>query len=184
MQMKFEIKSRWSGSVLFSVETDSWKLALEAAVKSGAVLRGADLRGAVLRGAVLRGAVLSDADLRGAVLSGAVLSDADLSGAEGLPQAPVIPNIDARILRAIESGGSLDMSHWHICETTHCRAGWACVLAGYAGGILEAKTSPYLAGKLIYEASRPGVAAPNFFASNEAAFEDIRAWAAKDPIKE
>jgi len=30
--MKFEIKSRFDSSVLFSIETESWKLALEAAV--------------------------------------------------------------------------------------------------------------------------------------------------------
>jgi pentapeptide repeat protein len=59
--MKFEIKSRFDSSVLFSVETESLKRALELAVKQGADLRGADLRGADLRGADLRGA-----DLRGA----------------------------------------------------------------------------------------------------------------------
>ena len=59
--MKIEIKSRWTGSVLFSLETEILKLCLEAAVKQGADLRGADLQGADLRGADLRGA-----DLRGA----------------------------------------------------------------------------------------------------------------------
>ena len=54
--MKIEIKSRWSGSVLFSLETDSMRLCLEAAAKSGANLYGADLRGANLRGADLYGA--------------------------------------------------------------------------------------------------------------------------------
>ena len=46
--MKFEIKSRFSGVVLFSLETESLKLTLEAAVKSGADLYGADLRDADL----------------------------------------------------------------------------------------------------------------------------------------
>jgi hypothetical protein len=95
--MKFEIKSRWTGNVLFSLECDSWKVCVEAAVKSRADLRGADLSDAVLSGADLRdadlrdadlsgadlrGADLRDADLRDAVLSGAVLSGADLSGAD------------------------------------------------------------------------------------------------------
>jgi hypothetical protein len=44
--MKIEIKSRWDASVLFSVETDSLKLAVEAAIKSGAYLAGAYLEGA------------------------------------------------------------------------------------------------------------------------------------------
>ena len=60
--MKFEIKSRWSGSVLFSLETDSLKLCVEAAVKAKAYLGDADLRGADLRGADLRGADLRGAD--------------------------------------------------------------------------------------------------------------------------
>ena len=80
--MKFEIKSRFSGAVLFSLETDSLKLCVEAAVKSGANLSGADLRGAHLYGADLRGAHLYGADLRGAHLYGADLRGADLSGAD------------------------------------------------------------------------------------------------------
>lgn len=49
--MKFEIKHRFSGSVLFSLECGSLKLCVEAAVKGGADLRGANLRGADLGGA-------------------------------------------------------------------------------------------------------------------------------------
>jgi uncharacterized protein YjbI with pentapeptide repeats len=89
--MKFEIKNRWNGSLIFGTEANSLKLAVEQAVISkvslrDAVLRGADLRYAVLSGAVMSSAILigadmSDADLSDADLSGAVLSDADLSGA-------------------------------------------------------------------------------------------------------
>ena len=57
--MKFEIISRWTDAVLFSLETSSMKLTLQAAVKSGADLTDADLRGAVLTGADLRGADLT-----------------------------------------------------------------------------------------------------------------------------
>ncbi len=83
---KFEIKSRFSGSLLFSLETESIKLCVEAAVKSradlsGAYLGGANLSSADLSGADLRGANLSSADLSGAYLRGANLSSADLSGA-------------------------------------------------------------------------------------------------------
>ena len=49
--MKFEIKSRWTGSVLFSVETETLKLAVELGVQSGANLYGADLYGADLSSA-------------------------------------------------------------------------------------------------------------------------------------
>lgn len=54
--MLFKIKHRFSGSVLFSLETESLKLCVEAAVKDGADLSGADLRGANLDGANLYGA--------------------------------------------------------------------------------------------------------------------------------
>ena len=54
--MKFEIKSWVNSSLLFSIETDSLKLAVELAVKQGANLRGANLGGANLRGANLGGA--------------------------------------------------------------------------------------------------------------------------------
>ena len=45
----FEIKNRFTGSVLFSLETDSLKLCVEAAVKNGSDLRDSDLRGAKIR---------------------------------------------------------------------------------------------------------------------------------------
>ena len=69
--MKIEIKSRFSGNVLFAHECEgnSVKVTLLEAIKAGADLRGADLRGANLSGANLSGADLSCADLRGADLS-------------------------------------------------------------------------------------------------------------------
>ena len=51
----FEVK-HLNGSVLFSLETTSMKLCVEAAVKSGSDLSGSDLRGSNLRGSNLRGA--------------------------------------------------------------------------------------------------------------------------------
>jgi len=79
--MKFEIKSRFSGKVLFSLETKSLKLCVEAAVKAGANLWGANLRGANLWGANLRGANLGGADLQYADLWGANLGGTNLRGA-------------------------------------------------------------------------------------------------------
>jgi uncharacterized protein YjbI with pentapeptide repeats len=171
----------------------------------GADLRGADLSGAVLRGAVLSGAdlsgaVLSDADLRGAVLSGADLRDADLRGAvlsgadlrEILEKVPLIPNIDAAILAAIEENkakgtNGLEMGSWHgnenkaneaeWCETTHCRAGYAICLAGKAGFDLEKKYGPANAGMFLYLKSTPNEPVPNWSASNEVAMADMRARA-------
>ena len=77
-----EIKSCWSGEVLYSGEHASLKEAAEAAVKACANLRGACLGGANLRGADLGGACLGGANLRGADLGGADLRGANLRGAK------------------------------------------------------------------------------------------------------
>jgi Pentapeptide repeats (8 copies) len=175
---------------------------LRGAYLSGADLRGAylsdaDLRGAYLSDADLSGAYLSDADLRGADLSGAYLSDADLRGAylsgadlsgaylsaadlrgAYLRSLLAVPDLDKKILEAIESGGSLQMNTWHTCETTHCRAGWAVTIAGEKGKLLEAIYGTNAAAALIYAASRPDKQVPDFFASNEAAMASIQADAA------
>ena len=79
--MKFEIKHRISGSVLFSLETESLRLCVEAAVNAGADLTYANLASADLRGADLTDANLARADLTGANLRGADLARADLAGA-------------------------------------------------------------------------------------------------------
>ena len=169
---------------------------LSGADLSGAVLIGADLRDAGLRGADLRGANLSyavliganlrganlsyadlsDADLSDAVLRGALLRGADLRGAE----IPLLPNIDAAILEAVEKDGNkLDMGSWHTCQTTHCRAGWAIHLCGDAGYALEKAIGSSAAGALIYAKSRPDKLVPNFNASDEDAMADMRACAAE-----
>ena len=149
----------------------------------GADLCDANLRDADLRDADLRGADLCDANLRGANIRGANLCGAILTGATDLPPAAAIPHIDARILAAIESDGcALDMTEWHTCETTHCRAGWAIHLAGEAGADLERKFGPSVAGALIYAASRPEQPVPDWHVSNENALADLRAGAAADPM--
>jgi hypothetical protein len=88
--MKFDIKSRWDNSVIFTAEIEATDdtpvsirlgLAVKAACKVRANLRGAYLGGADLGGADLRGAYLGGADLRGANLGGAYLRGADLEGA-------------------------------------------------------------------------------------------------------
>ena len=148
---------------------------------------GADLTGADLTGADLTGAVLTRADLTGADLTGAVLTDADLTGAvltdaKGI-SAPTIPHIDAVILAAVERDGcELDMSDWHHCETSHCRAGWAVVLAGPAGRMLEDRIGSGPAGSLIYAASRPGKPIPDFYCGMDDALADLRKCAAEDPL--
>jgi hypothetical protein len=147
-------------------------------------LTGADLRSANLRSADLRGANLTDADLTGADLRSADLRGADLTGAilrgAGLVcnQIPVIPNIDAAIVDAIDAGGALKMSSWHTCETTHCRAGWAIVLAGPVGAFMESLWGSAVAGALIYAASDPKRKVPDFFTDDASAMADMRERAA------
>ena len=93
----------------------------------------------------------------------------------------VVEHLDAKILEAISAGASLDMSTWHTCETTHCRAGFAVHLAGAAGYELEKQLGSQRAGAAIYRASTGRV--PHFFANNEAALLDIRECAAEQEAK-
>ena len=79
--MKFEIKNKFSEDVIFSLETKSFKLCVEAAVEAGANLSRADLYRANLSGANLAEANLSGANLYRANLSVANLAEANLSGA-------------------------------------------------------------------------------------------------------
>ena len=71
------------------------------------------------------------------------------------------------------------MSTWHACETTHCRAGWAVVLAGPSGKLLEDLYGTSAAAALIYAKSRPDKPVPNWHASNDDAMSDLRACAAE-----
>jgi uncharacterized protein YjbI with pentapeptide repeats len=153
---------------------------LSGADLSGAVLRDAVLSGADLSGADLSGADLSDADLSGAVLSGAVLRDAVLRGADlrGADWIPKIPNIHQAIYKAASKPEALDMSSWHrggYCGTTHCRAGWAVVLAGPGGRVLEGVYGTGAAAALIYQASDPKLEKiPNWIDTNEGAMADMK----------
>jgi uncharacterized protein YjbI with pentapeptide repeats len=161
---------------------------LSGADLSGADLRCANLSGANLRFANLSGANLIDANLSGADLRGADLIDANLSGADlrgaDLIEAPVVPNIHQAVLAACEHDGALDMSTWHKCETTHCRAGWVVTLAGDAGKQLEARFGCGVAAALIYMASDPTLSRiPNWHASNADAMAGMRRLAKREAAR-
>ncbi|HEX3856540.1 MAG TPA: pentapeptide repeat-containing protein [Verrucomicrobiae bacterium] len=142
--MKIEIKNRWTESIIFSVTADSMKLAVKLALEQKTDLRGADLRGADLSDAVL-------------------------------PFIPKIEDLDGKILAAIgKEGCALDMESWHVCETTHCRAGWAIHLSGDVGKTLESIYGPSAAGALIYATCYPKLKIPDFTASNEDALADMK----------
>ena len=94
------------------------------------------------------------------------------------PDVPVVEQLDAKILAAIEGGaGKLEMGNWHSYSTTHCRGGWAIHLAGDAGYELERRFDPAVAGRMIYSASTGRV--PHFYATNEVALDDIKRCAAE-----
>ena len=80
--MKIEIKNRFNGSIVFSIEAKSLRLGLEIAVGQEVNLHSADLRSANLHSANLRSANLSYANLSYADLHSADLHSANLSYAD------------------------------------------------------------------------------------------------------
>ena len=72
----------------------------------------------------------------------------------------------------------LVMENWHVCETTHCRAGWVTTLAGPAGKVLEDLIGTGPAAALIYQASDPTLnRVPDFYCNSVEAMTDIKAMA-------
>ena len=93
----------------------------------------------------------------------------------------MIDGIHQRVLAAVSQPDAFDMSDWHTCETTHCRAGWVVQLAGEAGKALEAFHDTPLAAYLIYKASSPiKVSFPRFYEQNEVALADIARCAVEE----
>jgi uncharacterized protein YjbI with pentapeptide repeats len=136
--MRFEIKNRWNGSMIFECDADSLKLAVELAISkrislrdsdlsgsdlSGSNLRGSDLRGSNLRGSNLRGSDLrgSDlrvSDLRGSDLSGLNLRDSDLRGSDLSGSNLSGSNLSGSNLRGSNLRGSdLRVSDLRVSET-------------------------------------------------------------------
>ena len=77
----YQIKSRFSGKILFELKTTSLKYCVEATVMAGVSLNGAALDGAELDGAALNGAALDGAALKWASFDGASLKWASFDGA-------------------------------------------------------------------------------------------------------
>lgn len=92
-----------------------------------------------------------------------------------LPPVPVIADIHNAVLSAVTKDGcALDMSAWHACETSHCRAGWVVFLAGKEGKSLEDATSTLFAAMQIYQASGYEISPCRFFDSDEEAMADMK----------
>ena len=90
------------------------------------------------------------------------------------PPTPKIENIHAAIFAAVSAPKALDMSAWHTCGTTHCRAGWTVHLAGEAGYALERFHNTALAAQLIYEASGYKINPGRFYDNNAEALADMK----------
>lgn len=119
---------------------------------------------------------LAGANLRGASLHDVYLSEACLLGAT-LPEGiPVIPDIHKAVYAAASQIDALDMSNWHTCNTTHCRAGWVVTLSGEAGKELERRlNNTGTAAALIYQASDPTLERiPSWHVSNDQALDDMK----------
>jgi hypothetical protein len=91
---------------------------------------------------------------------------------------PIINDIDRVVYEAVSApGNKLDMSDWHTCGTTHCRAGWVVHLAGEEGKKLESFFNAELAAMLIYRESGSPINPARFYDNNEEAMADIKARA-------
>ena len=89
---------------------------------------------------------------------------------------PIIKNIHRAILDAVTPPDhKLNMSTWHTCGTTHCRAGWAVHLAGEEGYKLENLAGTCFAAMMIFKYSSPDirVSPVRFFEANEIAYIEI-----------
>ena len=91
----------------------------------------------------------------------------------------MIENIHQTIYAAASNPKALEMSSWHTCSKTHCRAGWVVTLAGEAGKELEAFFDTPLAAMKIYDISSKlePVSPVRFFETNEDALADMKRMA-------
>jgi hypothetical protein len=131
----------------------------------------ANLAGARLVKADLSYACFSNVNLENVQLRETILVETNLVDCQnvtektfGVKTDPLLPQ---KVAMAVNGEYSkLYMGDWHICETTHCLAGWAIHLSGAAGYALEKATSPSVAGAMLMPS-----AAHLFGASNEKAME-------------
>ena len=92
-----------------------------------------------------------------------------------LPAVPVLKDIHKTVLDAASQPKALDMSDWHTCDTTHCRAGWVVSLAGKEGKALEKQTTTLFAAMQIYKKSSEIKVSPvRFFETGEQAMSDMK----------
>lgn len=140
------------------------------AVMDGAAEWRGDFMGDWVSAAELKSARADVAELIEAAKDVDVLRGADLR------DCPVkIKNIHSAVYAAASKPDALNMSEWHTCDTTHCRAGWVVALAGEGGRALEWAYGTPAAAALIYMASDPTLErVPDFYCGNSEALDDMR----------
>ena len=74
-----EIKSKFDGHIIFKDDSATFKLTVEAAVKSKIDMRGAYMQGADMRGAYMRGADMQGAYMQGVIIKEGVELKANMS---------------------------------------------------------------------------------------------------------
>ena len=89
----------------------------------------------------------------------------------------MVDDLHERVYEAASQPGALNMSDWHTCGTTHCRAGWIVQLAGEAGRKLEDYHNTPLAAMLIARESGAPINPARFYDDNESALEDMKRMA-------
>jgi len=130
--MKFEIKNRWTGAVIFKTKTQSFRMAVEAAVKAEADLSGADLSEADLSEADMSKANLWKADLWKANLAKANLWKANLWKANLAKANLSEANLsEANLWKADLS--EADMSEANLSWTKICDANMHLAIVSYRG---------------------------------------------------
>ena len=127
--MKFEIKSRWTGAVIFTADIDcddgashgiQLGLAVKVAVKAGADLTsaymaGADLTRANLASANLASAYMAGANLTRAYMAGAYMAGADLTRADLTRANLADANLASADLTRADLNGISGLNDWIKC---------------------------------------------------------------------
>ena len=91
-----------------------------------------------------------------------------------VPPVPIVKNLHKKIYESANQPHALEMSAWHACEKTHCRAGWAVTVAGEEGRKLEKFFNTELAAMLIYRAVGYHINPARFYDDNDAALADMK----------
>lgn len=202
VQLGFAVKKAIQAGYQMN-EVDLRGVDLSGATLNDTPFIGSDLRGANFSNTVLNNVDFCSANLDKSDFSNATLDDVhflsanltdtnlDWASAKGVSmsicsmkgaylgniadsKALAIPDLDAKILAALENGGTLDMHGSSTSEAAHSRAGWAVAMAGEAGKALAEKIGTEAAGAFIYAASYPEFDTPLFFEKKGTAMEDIR----------